>query len=90
MIRASKESDGGPLSLLSRAPRILECMKEDQMWIDIGPEKTAVIKSYGFDVDLFGNRFVNRGKSEPWCLGFEHVRDVSLATLRAELPAGPK
>jgi hypothetical protein len=65
-------------------------MKEDRMWIDIGPEKTALLKGYGFDIDPFGDRFLKRGKSEPWILAFEHVSDAPLATLRAELSAGPK
>lgn len=63
-------------------------MKVDQMWVDIGPEKTALLKQHGFDI--VGVQFVKRGKTAPWILGFEHVRDTSLATLRAELSAGPK
>ena len=62
-------------------------MKEDQMWIDIGPEKTELLKGHGFDIDLLGYGFLKRGKSEPWILAFEHVSDASLATLRDELSA---
>jgi len=65
-------------------------MKEDRMWTDIGPEKTALLKGYGFDIDPFGDRFLKRGKSEPWLLAFEHVSDTALATLRVELSARAK
>ena len=65
-------------------------MKEDQMWIDIGQEKTALLKSYGFDIDLVGHRFVKRGKTAPWILSFEHVSDKPIGNLRAELLAEPK
>jgi hypothetical protein len=58
-------------------------MKEDQMWIDIGPEKTGLLKRYGFDI--VGVEFVKRGKSEPWILTFDHVRDTPIGNLRAEL-----
>ena len=57
------------------------------MWIDIGPEKTELLKRCGFDIVgmLFVDR-VNRGKQiNRRTLGFEHVRDTSLATLRTEL-----
>ena len=60
-------------------------MKEDSMWIDIGPEKTALLMRYGFDI--FGSQYVKRGKSKAWILEFEHVRDTSLAELDAELSA---
>jgi hypothetical protein len=65
-------------------------MKEDQMWIAIGPEKTALLKDHGFDIEPFGDGFLKRGKTEPWILTFEHVRDTPLATLRAQLSAGPE
>jgi hypothetical protein len=63
-------------------------MKEDSMWIDIGPGKTALLRRSGFDI--FRSQFVKRGKGKPWILEFEHVRDTPLAMLRAELSAGPK
>lgn len=55
------------------------------MWIDIGKEKSALLKRYGFDI--FGSQYLKRGKSKPWILEFEHVRDSSLAELDAELSA---
>ena len=58
------------------------------MWLDIGPEKRALLKSHGFDI--VGSEFVKRGKSEPWMLTFEHVRDTQLPTLRAELAGLPR
>ena len=60
-------------------------MQEDQMWIDIGPEKTSPLKGYAFEIDLSGHQFFKRGQREPWMLTFEHVRDMPLATLRTEL-----
>jgi len=60
-------------------------MKEDRMWTDIGQGKTSLLKGYGFDI--VANQFVKRGKSEPWILEFELVRDTPMATLRAELSA---
>ena len=60
------------------------------MWIAIGPEKTALLKDYGFDIDSFGGGFLKRGKTAPWILSFEHVRDTPIGNLRAELSAGPK
>jgi hypothetical protein len=65
-------------------------MREDRMWTVIGPEKAALLKDCGFDVDLVGHRFFKRGKTAPWILAFEHVEDTPLATLRAELSALPK
>jgi hypothetical protein len=65
-------------------------MKEDRLWIDIGPEKTALLRGYGFDIDHFGDRFLKRGKNEPWIVAFEHVSDTQLSTLRAELSTGAK
>jgi hypothetical protein len=62
-------------------------MKVDQMWTDIGPEKTALLKRHGFDIVAM--KFVdqvNRGKQmHRRTLGFDHVRDTPLAPLRAEL-----
>lgn len=59
------------------------------MWIDIGQERTELLKSIGFDIDSmrfgFADR-VNRGKqTHPRTLAFEYVRDTPLAELRAEL-----
>jgi hypothetical protein len=63
-------------------------MKEDQMWLDIGPEKRALLKGHGFDVVEM--RFVRHGKTETETLSFEHVRGTPLATLRAELARSPQ
>lgn len=63
-------------------------LKEDQMWIDIGQQKTTLLKQHGFDI--VGVQFVKRLLGTPWILEFEHVRDTSLAALRVELSAGPK
>jgi hypothetical protein len=62
---------------------LVDRMKEDLMWIDIGPGKRALLKGHGFDV--VGVQFVRRGKTEISALAFEHVREIPLATLRAEL-----
>ena len=48
----------------------------------------ALLKQHGFDI--VGVQFVKRGKTAPWILGFEHVRDTPIGNLRAELIAGPK
>ena len=53
------------------------------MWIDIGPAKETLLRGHHFDI--VGMGFVRRGKSKPWMLSFAHVRDTSLAALRAEL-----
>lgn len=58
-------------------------MREDSMWTDIGLEKTNLLKTYGFNI--VGSQFVKRGKSKPWILEFEHVRDAPVAMLRTEL-----
>jgi hypothetical protein len=63
-------------------------MKEDPMWLDIGPEKRALLKGHGFGIVSMG--FVRRGKSRSWTLAFDHVRDTPLATLRAELARLPR
>ena len=52
------------------------------MWLDIGPEKRALLKGLGFDV--VGMRFVRCGKTETETLSFEHVRAMPIPTLRAE------
>jgi hypothetical protein len=56
-------------------------MSEDQMWLDIGPEKTALLKRNGFDIVKL--QFVQRVNRR--MLGLAFVRDTPLATLRAEL-----
>lgn len=55
------------------------------MWMAIGPAKTALIRSFGFDI--VGVSFVKRGNREnaPLTLTFEHARDTPIETLRAEL-----
>jgi hypothetical protein len=58
-------------------------MQHDQIWFDIGPQKTTLLKSHGFDV--FGEEFVRRGNNDTRTLAFKHARDTSLAALRAEL-----
>ena len=58
-------------------------MKEERLWADIGPEKTNLLKLYGFEI--VGGEFAKRGKSKPWILGFEHVRDTPLAILHSKL-----
>jgi hypothetical protein len=65
-------------------------MRENQMWIDIGPEKTALLKGYGFDVD--GElRFVKHLLGAPWIVAFEHVSDTPLPRLRfANAPPSTK
>lgn len=55
------------------------------MFNDIGTEKAALLKDHGFDI--VGVQFVKRGKSKPWILEFEHVRDTPIAALRVELSA---
>ncbi len=63
-------------------------MTEDQMWLDIGPEKRALLKGLGFAI--VGMRFVRRGKTETETLSFGHVRETPLPTLRAELARLPR
>jgi hypothetical protein len=67
---------------------LVDRMKEDLMWLDIGPEKRALLKGHGFDV--VGVQFVRRGKIETWALAFEHVRATPVPTLRAELARFPR
>jgi hypothetical protein len=55
------------------------------MWIDIGLEKSNLLQSYGFDI--VGMQYVKRGRNHPWVLEFEHVRDIAILILRAELAA---
>jgi hypothetical protein len=42
-------------------------MREDQILIDIGPEKTSLLKGYAFEVDLSGHRFFKRGRRISSC-----------------------
>ena len=63
-------------------------MNADQMWLDIGPEKRALLKGLGFEVVEM--RFVRRGKTETETLSFEHVRAMPIPTLRAELARFPR
>jgi len=58
-------------------------MVNDQIWVDIGPQKATLLKRHGFDI--FGEEFVRRGNSDTRTLAFKHARDTSLAALRAEL-----
>jgi len=44
-------------------------MKEDRMWTDIRPEKTKLLKRYGFNIA--GMQYVKRGKSKPWILEYD-------------------
>jgi hypothetical protein len=69
------------------AEDLVDRMKEDLMWLDIGPGKRALLKSHGFDV--VGVQFIRRRKTEISALAFEHVREMPLATLRAELARLP-
>jgi hypothetical protein len=61
----------------------------DSMWSRIGPEKTQLLKDWGFDI--VGNQFVKQANSlsEPWILEFEYVRDTPLAKLPEELVRSP-
>jgi hypothetical protein len=58
-------------------------MQQDRIWLDIGPQKTTLLKSHGFDV--FGEEFVRRGNHDTRTLAFRHALDTPLAALRIEL-----
>jgi hypothetical protein len=63
-------------------------LKENLMWLDIGPEKRALLKGHNFDI--IGTQFVRRGKSRTWTLAFDHVRGTPIPTLRGELAQLPR
>jgi len=61
-------------------------MVEDPAWLPTGPEKTALLKRFGFDI--VGMHFVNRVNHR--MLTFDHARDTPLASLRTELEDNPR
>jgi hypothetical protein len=63
-------------------------LKENLMWLDIGPEKRALLKGHNFDI--IGTQFVRRSKAETSALEFEDVRGTPIPTLRAELARLPR
>jgi hypothetical protein len=58
--------------------------RKDRMWIDIGPEKEALLRGHGFGIVEMSLGF-RRGRTEPLILTFGHVRDTPLMELRAEM-----
>jgi hypothetical protein len=63
-------------------------LKENLMWLDIGPEKRALMKGHNFEI--IGTQFVRRSKTETSALEFEHIRKTPIPTLRAELSRLPR
>jgi hypothetical protein len=66
----------------------LRWLTENLMWLDIGPQKRALLKGHGFNV--VGVQFVRPGNPETWTLAFKHVRETPISTLRAELARFPR